>query len=110
MSETPFSAVVQASVVIMSDITWKQVETAVDCPHERDVEGLYCRPCQRILASAARALLGPTLLFRCSKCTCFISRRRGRSGGPCPYDHDTGGPTTECGGTLIPLVAGLEEE
>ena len=104
----------------MADLTRKQVEEAIDgvrchvtgnpCGTDTRMVGAppCCSPC--VLASAARALLGPTLLFRCSKCTCFISRRRGRSGGPCPYDHDTGGPTTECGGTLIPLVAGLEEE
>ena len=91
----------------MPDLTRKQVEEALAKYDDSDewVRGQAALT----LASAARALLGPTLLFRCSKCTCFISRRRGRSGGACPYDHDTGGPTTECGGTLIPLVAGPEE-
>ena len=92
----------------MADLTRKRVEEAIAC-EESGCHGGECAH-HGVLLSAARALLGPTLLFRCSKCTCFINRRRGRSGGPCPYDHDTGGPTTECGGTLIPLVAGLEEE
>ena len=93
------------------DLTRKQVEEALETLAIRKAGALLIDTATaEVLASAARALLGPTLLFRCSKCTCFINRRRGRSGGPCPYDHDTGGPTTECGGTLIHLVAGLEEE
>lgn len=57
-----------------------------------------CPESWRTIASAARMLLGPVVGRKCSNCGIAPSREF----------HDD--KTCDFGGTLIPLVAGLEEE